>query len=179
VLPTLEGPQPGLEALRSLEDRGVLVLNRAGALFAAHDKLYDLRILVAAGEIVGAVKRVAAPGDWRTNIALGGSRMAAVPPPHACLIALGAAAALGADFVGVDLLPSADGGWVVLELNGAVDFTPEYSLSGESVFERVVQALVRSAFGDTGVSLGHISKVAGGPRRATAIASAGAAEEAS
>jgi glutathione synthase/RimK-type ligase-like ATP-grasp enzyme len=158
VLPTLDGPEPGLQTLRSLEERGVPVLNRAGALLAAHGKLrtalrlgarglphpriahvgaatdaalgfpvvvkprfgswgrdvvvcadraalerclrglgrtawfrrqgalvqelirpqgYDLRILVAAGEIVGAVKRVAAPGEWRTNVVLG----APAPPP--------------------------------------------------------------------------------------------------
>jgi RimK family alpha-L-glutamate ligase len=102
---------------------------------------YDLRILVAAGEVVGAVRRVAAPGEWRTNIALGGSRSAADPPAGARLIALGAAAALGTDLVGVDLLPDGDGGWVVIELNGAVDFTPEYGLDAESVFERVLRVL--------------------------------------
>jgi RimK-like ATP-grasp domain len=61
---------------------------------------YDLRILVAAGEIVGAVRRVAARGEWRTNIALGGGRSAADPPAQACLLALGAAAALETDLVG-------------------------------------------------------------------------------
>jgi RimK family alpha-L-glutamate ligase len=230
VLPTLDGPESGLETLRSLEENGVRVLNRAGPLLAAHDKLmtalrlagrgvphprtahigavvdpafdcpvvvkprfgswgrdvtlcrtrselerclrglgrkawfrrqgalvqelvpprgYDLRILVAAGEIVGAVKRVAAAGEWRTNVALGGGRSAAAPPPKACLIALGAAAAIGADLVGVDLLPDGNGGWVVLELNGAVDFTPEYSLGGEGIYERVMQTLARPVRSDT------------------------------
>lgn len=50
-----------------------------------------------------------------------------------------AEAALGADFVGVDLLPNGHGRWVVLEVNGAVDFTSAYSLAGENAFERVVQ----------------------------------------
>jgi RimK family alpha-L-glutamate ligase len=245
VLPTLDGPEPGLETLRSLEDRGVLVRNRAGALLGTHDKLatairlaarglphprtahvgaadgplfefpvvvkprfgswgrdvtlcrsrlalerclrglrrrtwfrrqgalvqelvepqgYDLRILVAAGEIVGAVRRVAAPGEWRTNVALGGRRTAVDPPALARLIALGAAAALGTDLVGVDLLPDGDGGWVVLELNGAVQFTREYRLGGQDVFERVVQALAHSVGRDTESTAARVSCVVGGRR---------------
>jgi RimK family alpha-L-glutamate ligase len=229
VRPTLDGPERGLNKLRVLEERGVVVLNRAGALLAAHDKLstalrlsaralphprtahvdspadpafgfpvvvkprfgswgrgvtmcrnrselerclcglrrtrwfqrqgalvqelirprgYDLRILVAAGEIVGAVQRVAVRGEWRTNVALGGGRAPVDPPPQARLIALGAAAALGADFVGVDLLPNGEGRWVVLEVNGAVDFTAEYNLAGDNVFERVVRTLTLPVRGD-------------------------------
>jgi RimK family alpha-L-glutamate ligase len=229
VRQTLDGPEAGLDTLESLEEAGVLVLNRAGALLGTHDKLitalkladhglphprtvhvdsavelpfdfpvvvkprfgswgrdvavcwnrlalerclrrlgrrpwfrrqgalvqefiqpwgYDLRIVVAAGEVVGAVRRVAASGEWRTNIALGGHRAPVNPPPQACLIALGAAAALGTDLVGVDLLPNGAGGWVVLELNGAVDLTREYSLGGRDVFTRVVQVLTPGLSGE-------------------------------
>jgi glutathione synthase/RimK-type ligase-like ATP-grasp enzyme len=84
-----------------------------------------------------------------TNVALGGARTAADPPPQARLIAVGAGAALRTDLVGVDLLPAGEGGWVVLELNGAVDFTPEYSLGGESVFQHVVEMLARPLRRDT------------------------------
>ena len=226
VLPTLDGPEGGLEDLRALEDDGVTVLNRAGALVAAHDKLVtalrlgtrglphprtahvgadadpgfafpvvvkprfgswgrdvsichsrqalrrclralrhrdwfvqqgalvqeavaltgrDLRLVVAGGEVVGAVERVAAPGEWRTNVALGGLRRRAVPSPEACIVALGAAAAIGADLVGVDLLPAQDGGWVVIELNGAVEFTRAYDQGGRDTFVRAVASLARLA----------------------------------
>jgi RimK family alpha-L-glutamate ligase len=101
---------------------------------------YDLRIVVARGRVVGAVRRVAAPGEWRTNVALGARREPVAPPPSACAVALAAAAAIDADLSGVDLVPAAAGTWVVLELNAAVDFTNVYSLN-EDVFGAVADAL--------------------------------------
>jgi RimK family alpha-L-glutamate ligase len=92
---------------------------------------YDLRLVVAAGRVVGATRRVAAYGEWRTNVALGASRTAAVPPGSAVRLALAAAQATGLDLCGVDLLPLAGGGWTVIEVNGAVEFTPEYHLLGD------------------------------------------------
>jgi [lysine-biosynthesis-protein LysW]--L-2-aminoadipate ligase len=87
----------------------------------------DLRVIVAGGQVVGAASRTAAPGEWRTNVAVGGTPSSAVPPADACELALAATAALGIDFAGVDLLPLGDG-WIVLEVNGAVDVRPIYSL---------------------------------------------------
>lgn len=104
---------------------------------------WDLRIVVAGGRIVGAARRWAAPGEWRTNVALGGHTEPVAPPPLACRLALAAAAAIDGDLVGVDLLPTSNG-FFVSELNGAVDFRPQYSLDGEDVFERAVLELLRS-----------------------------------
>jgi RimK family alpha-L-glutamate ligase len=101
----------------------------------------DLRVLVADGTVVGAISRHAAPGEWRTNVALGGTRQRAVPPPEARSLAVAAADAIGADLVGVDLLPTSTG-YVVLELNGCVDFTHEYSLPGGDVFEDAIEPLL-------------------------------------
>jgi RimK family alpha-L-glutamate ligase len=210
VVDALDGVEDGLWALGSLAARGIVVLNRAGALLAAHDKLltakvmqraglphprtrmlhpgqhihdwegpvvvkprfgswgrevvlcgdeisfrrhlrllehrlwfqqhgvilqelvppagFDLRIVVAGGVAVGAISRMAAPGEWRTNIALGGTRVQVDPPAEAIELAVRAAEAAGVDLAGVDLLPDGAGGYTVLELNGAVDFTREYRL---------------------------------------------------
>jgi RimK family alpha-L-glutamate ligase len=104
---------------------------------------YDLRILVAADRVVGGVFRVAADGEWRTNVALGGVRQPLfAPPPEASVLALAAANAIGAALVGVDLLPAPGGGWTVAEVNGAVEFTAEYSPWGD-VFEDTALALAR------------------------------------
>jgi RimK family alpha-L-glutamate ligase len=112
---------------------------------------HDIRIVVAAGTVVGAAQRIAPPGEWRTNVALGAAVVAVEPPPVASSLALAAAASSGLDLVGVDLLPTGPGGFCVLELNGAVDFRPVYSLPGRNVFADAMAALSGSR-PETGVS---------------------------
>jgi glutathione synthase/RimK-type ligase-like ATP-grasp enzyme len=104
---------------------------------------FDLRLVVARQRVVGAVLRVSAAGEWRTNVALGAQRVATVPPADAIRLALNAAGAVNGSLVGVDLLPAGDG-WVVLEVNGAVEFTAEYSLESD-VFAAAAEALAGRA----------------------------------
>jgi [lysine-biosynthesis-protein LysW]--L-2-aminoadipate ligase len=111
---------------------------------------HDLRVLVACGQVLGAVRRVAAPGEWRTNVALGARRIPIEAPAEAAELALAAAEALGADLVGVDLLPDGDG-WTILEVNGAVDFAPEYR-PADDVFAAVVDAIARSVHAHAAVA---------------------------
>jgi glutamate carboxypeptidase len=101
---------------------------------------YDLRLLVACGSVIGAVRRVAAPGEWRTNVSLGGSRRSARPSANAAALGIAAAAAIGADLVGIDLLPAGDS-YTVIELNGAVDFDLSYSLPGRDVLRDAARSL--------------------------------------
>jgi RimK family alpha-L-glutamate ligase len=107
---------------------------------------YDLRLLVADRTVVGAVRRVAGPGEWRTNVSLGATRHPVVPPPAACALGIAAAVASRADFIGIDLLPVGDG-YTVIELNGAADFNETYSLPGRDVFHDAAAGLglVRAA----------------------------------
>jgi glutathione synthase/RimK-type ligase-like ATP-grasp enzyme len=100
----------------------------------------DLRLVVAGGRVVGAGERVAAPGEWRTNVSLGARLLAARPDDEATALGVAAAAAIGADLVGVDLART-DGGWAVLELNGAVDFDDRYWLEGTHVYAETAAAL--------------------------------------
>jgi glutathione synthase/RimK-type ligase-like ATP-grasp enzyme len=103
-----------------------------------------LRVIVAGGSVVGAVRRIAAAGEWRTNVALGARRLRTVPPPEACSLALAAAEVIGGDLVGIDLLPTADG-YVVIEANGCVDLTTDYSLGRTNVFDEIARLLLAVA----------------------------------
>jgi RimK family alpha-L-glutamate ligase len=107
---------------------------------------FDLRIVVANGKAVGAITRVAEPGEWRTNVALGAVRRQVRPSRAAVAVAIAAAHATGAALVGVDLLPNGRGGWVIVELNGAVDFTAEYALElGHDPFADAAEQLADAA----------------------------------
>jgi [lysine-biosynthesis-protein LysW]--L-2-aminoadipate ligase len=119
---------------------------------------HDLRLVVAGGQVVGAVRRHAAEGEWRTNVALGAEREATAPPQAAREIAVAAAAAVEGDLVGVDLMPTRDGGWVVIEVNGAVEFNDQYSLDRD-IFQAVVDEL-----------LGAVDAALEGPDEAAALA---------
>ena len=128
------------EALADFSTRGWFRATGAVAQELIPPHGYDIRIVVAGGRVAGAIRRVAAAGEWRTNVVLGGRREPVWPTSKACAIAVAAAKATGGALVGVDLLPSGDGGWVVAEVNGAVDFTSAYSL-GRDVFDVVRDAL--------------------------------------
>jgi RimK family alpha-L-glutamate ligase len=100
----------------------------------------DLRLLVAGGRVVGAACRTRAPGEWRTNVSLGGTSAPVEPSGEACRLGVAAVTAIGADIAGVDLLPVA-GGYVVLELNGAIEFDEHYGLAGRDVYLDLAEAL--------------------------------------
>jgi RimK family alpha-L-glutamate ligase len=104
---------------------------------------HDLRLVVAGRRVVGAIERVAPVGEWRTNVALGGIRRPVAPPPRACDLAVAAATALGIDLVGIDLLPIGVGEYIVIELNAAVEFTPEYA--EEDAYAGAVSALLQDS----------------------------------
>jgi RimK family alpha-L-glutamate ligase len=120
---------------RALElERAVYYVQRA---FAPAGRR-DLRVLIVAGRVAGAMERVS--DSWRANIARG-----ARPRPVALSaaegeLALAAAAALEADVAGVDLLVAPDGEIVVVEVNGIPGWQALQSICDEDITARVVEA---------------------------------------
>ena len=101
----------------------------------------DLRMLVAGRHVVGAATRIALPGEWRTNVSIGGTLEPVVPPPEAEALSVAAVVALGGDFMGVDLIPDPSGGHLVLEVNAAAEFDDRYSIDGCDVFQEIALRL--------------------------------------
>jgi RimK family alpha-L-glutamate ligase len=98
----------------------------------------DLRVLVIAGEVAGAMERVSE--SWRANVARGAKPRAVALTDLERDTALAAAAAVGADIAGVDLLVGADGEIMVPEVNGIPGWQALQSVCEVDLTERVVRA---------------------------------------
>ncbi len=78
----------------------------------------DIRALVVGGEVVGAMKRQGAEGDFRSNLHQGGSATAYKLNRKEKATALAAAKAMGLGLCGVDMIPSSRGP-LVMEVNSS------------------------------------------------------------
>jgi glutathione synthase/RimK-type ligase-like ATP-grasp enzyme len=121
VRPTLDEVEDGTWELRRVERRGIRVLNPAPSLIACHDKLRTFALLR-----FGLPQPQTLRVEWDAY----------------CPLPTGSA---DGDLVGVDLLPPRGGQHVLLELNGAVDFTGEHSFTGQNVFVEVAKFVASSS----------------------------------
>ena len=103
----------------------------------------DLRVFVVGGRVLGTIERRAPAGEWRTNVAIGGSATAVDISPDVEQVALRAAAAVGADYAGVDVLPARDGSLYVLEVNGIPGWQGLQQATGLDVAAAIVEHLER------------------------------------
>jgi len=110
----------------------------------------DIRVFVVGGRVLGAIERRAPEGQWRTNVSLGGAARPFELPAAWEQLALDAAAVVGADYAGVDLLPSRDGSVFVLEVNGIPGWQGLKQATGIDVAGAVVDHLAGLAGGRTG-----------------------------
>jgi RimK family alpha-L-glutamate ligase len=102
----------------------------------------DIRVFVVGGKVLGAIERRAPEGEWRTNVAIGGSATPFELPDEWAQVAVRAANTVGADYAGVDLLPSRDGGIFVLEVNGIPGWEGFQKATGIDVAGAIVGQLL-------------------------------------
>jgi RimK family alpha-L-glutamate ligase len=102
----------------------------------------DIRVFVVGGAVLGAIERRAPEGEWRTNVAIGGAAIPFDLPDEWAQLAVGAASAVGADYAGVDLLPSRDGRVFVLEVNGIPGWEGFQKATGIDVAGAIVGQLI-------------------------------------
>jgi RimK family alpha-L-glutamate ligase len=117
---------------RALEiERAVYYLQET----VAHDGV-DIRALVVGDRVIAAVERV---GDgWRANLARGARAHPIALDDGRAALCVRAAAALGCDYAGVDLLRGADGREYVLEVNGIPGWRGVEDATGVDVAGAVV-----------------------------------------
>ncbi|HZL94312.1 MAG TPA: RimK family alpha-L-glutamate ligase [Vicinamibacterales bacterium] len=132
-------PDVALRVVRALDQiRSVFYVQRA-----IDHSGRDLRVFVVGGRVLGAIERRAPAGEWRTNVAIGGSATAVDISPEIERVALRAAAAVGADYAGVDVLPARDGSLYVLEVNGIPGWEGLQQATGLDVAAAIVEHLER------------------------------------
>jgi RimK family alpha-L-glutamate ligase len=98
----------------------------------------NLRALVVAGEVAGAMERVT--DSWRANVARGARPRAVGLSEGERGLVLAAAAAVEADVAGVDLLIGPDGEAFVLEVNGIPGWQALQSVCEQGLTQLVVSA---------------------------------------
>jgi ribosomal protein S6--L-glutamate ligase len=102
------------------------------------------RVMVLDGEALGAAEHRAEPGEFRANAARGAGVVGVELDQAQADLAVAAAAVVGLDFAGIDLIPDGEG-WVVGEVNPTPGWKHFAAATGLPVAERVVEALLRRA----------------------------------
>jgi RimK family alpha-L-glutamate ligase len=106
----------------------------------------DLRLNVVGGRVIAAMERWSETGDFRANITIGGSMKKHEPTRAEEALAIRAAALLGLDFCGVDLLETA-GGPVLCEVNSNAHFKSIYDCTGVNAADAIMEHILASVGG--------------------------------
>ncbi len=112
--------------------------------FIAESKGRDVRALVVGDQVVGAMRRQAQAGEFRSNLHRGGEGSALTLDPVYVSTAVKAARLIGLEICGVDLLEGKDGPRV-MELNSSPGFEGLERATGKDIAgEMVRHALARA-----------------------------------
>jgi RimK family alpha-L-glutamate ligase len=107
----------------------------------------DIRVFVIGGEAVAGMVR---HGDtWKTNVAQGARARGLALDDELSQLSIRATEALGADYAGVDILPTEDGDYAVIEINGIPGWQGLADATGVDVADRLVSYVLEEVSGST------------------------------
>ncbi len=107
----------------------------------------DIRAFVVDGQIVGAMKRQAKEGEFRSNLHRGGSAQVIQLSAEERATALKAVKKLGLGIAGVDMLQS-DRGPLVMEVNSSPGLEGIEGATGEDIAGKIIEYVERNEFND-------------------------------
>jgi ribosomal protein S6--L-glutamate ligase len=125
-------------ALRQL-DANILVQEFIGEAAGA-----DVRAFVVGGEVIAAMRRQGAADEFRSNLHRGGTATAIVPSAAEREVAITAAAAIGLNVAGVDIL-QAHRGPLVIEVNASPGLEGIEEATGVDVAGAIIEFMERRA----------------------------------
>jgi len=105
----------------------------------------DIRLIVAGDEVIASVYRNAPKGEWRTNVARGGTTTAFKLNKEIEDITLRAAKAVGGGILGVDAMESKDQGYTIHEVNNTVEFKGAQAATEHRIAKKIVEYVIREA----------------------------------
>jgi len=115
---------------------------------APDDRYQDWRLFVCAGRVVAAMIRHGE--SWITNIKQGARAKAAIASQDLSDLAVRAAAAVGADYAGVDVIQAPDGRFLVLEVNSMPAWNGLQRVTSLRLSDHVVDAFLEAALPPAG-----------------------------
>jgi ribosomal protein S6--L-glutamate ligase len=104
----------------------------------------DIRVFLVGGQVVAAMKRKAAPNEWRSNIHMGGIGIAHKPTAQETETAIKAAQAVGVEIAGVDLI-AVDHQPYVIEVNASPGFRGLLSATGTNAAGSIADYAISKA----------------------------------
>lgn len=105
----------------------------------------DIRVFVVDGQIVGAMKRQAKEGEFRSNLHRGGTASIIQLTPEERATAIKSAKKLGLGIAGVDLLQS-DRGPLVMEVNSSPGLEGIEGATGLDIAGKIIEYVERNEF---------------------------------
>jgi len=104
----------------------------------------DIRAIMVGDKIVAAIYRTSGKGNWKTNMALGGTAEQCKVTPEMEEMCIKAKNAVQGDIVGVDLMESNERGLVVHEVNNTTEYKNTVRVCGVDIPSLMIDYVMKN-----------------------------------